>query len=194
MTLATGTRSRSQRAGAFTLVELILVMALLVIAVSLVMPTMSKFFGVRAQDAEVKRIMALIHYGQVRAVGEGLPMVLWIDSTHGKYGLRQDYVFGDDPRGVENDLAKGLSIDVSKNNTRAAIANSATGRVRTGQVSRRQNLLPAIYFQPDGTVNSALSVTGVMVKDVNSEPVWIVPSDSEQGYELQTQNPNSRRR
>jgi len=197
MTLATGMRplaGNTRRAGAFTLVELILVMAILVIAVSIVMPTMSKFFGGRALDSEVKRFMALIHYGQVRAVGEGVPMVLWIDPAHNSYGLRQDYAFGNDPKAIENTLAKGLTLDVSRNNARAALANSQSGRVATGQALRRQNILPSIYFQPDGTVNSALSVSGVMLKDVDSGPVWIVPSDSELGYELQSENPNNRRR
>ena len=195
-TSATGTRTRgdARRAGAFTLVELILVMALLVIAVSLVMPTMAKFFGGRALDSEVKKFMALMHYGQTRAVSEGVPMVLWVDTVHNSYGLRQEATFGRDRDAVENDLAKGLTIGVARNMTKVPIANSQTGRILTGQVVQRQNKLPAIYFEPDGTINDALSVGGVSLQDVNSAPVWIAPAGSNLGYEVTSENPNSRRR
>lgn len=196
MMFATGkeTRAETRRAGGFTLVELILVMALLVIAVSLIMPTMSKFFGGRALDSEVKRFVALIHYGRVRAVGEGVPMLLWVDTTHTNYGLRQDFAFGDDAKSVKNTVAKGLTISVSRNGVRAPIANSQTGRIQTGQVVMRRNVQPAIYFEPDGSINLALSVSGVCLQDPNHPPMWIVPNDTDAGYDLERENPNNRRR
>src|SRR5476651_1683215 len=64
---------------AFTLVELILVMALLVVAISLVAPRMSSFIRSRALASEARRLVALAHAGQDRAVSEGMPIMLWID-------------------------------------------------------------------------------------------------------------------
>ena len=171
-------------------------MTLLVIAVSMVMPTLSKFFGGRALDSEVKRFMSLMHYGQTRAVSEGVPMVLWVDTAHNSYGLNQESTFGRDRDAVENDLAKGVTIGIAKNLNKVPIANSQTGRIETGQALQRKNKLPAIYFEPDGTINTALSVGGISLQDTNSPaPVWIAPSaSSDLGYEVTSQNPNSNRR
>ena len=75
---------------AFTLIELILVMALLVIITSLAAPSMAKFIRGRALDSEARRMVALMHVGQSRAVSEGLPMVLWVDEKQGAYGLQAE--------------------------------------------------------------------------------------------------------
>ena len=53
---------------AFTLVELLLVLALLVVITSLVAPAMSNFIRGRALDSEARRLFALMHAGQSRAV------------------------------------------------------------------------------------------------------------------------------
>ena len=63
--------------------ELILVLALLVIITSMAAPAMSNFIRGRALDSEARRLVALMHAGQSRAVSEGLPMVLWVDEKAG---------------------------------------------------------------------------------------------------------------
>jgi Tfp pilus assembly protein FimT len=50
------------------LVELILVMVLLVVAISIAAPKMSSFVRGRALDSEARRILAIAHEGQSRAV------------------------------------------------------------------------------------------------------------------------------
>lgn len=188
-TSGTGKRSDARRAGAFTLVELILVMALMVIAVSIVMPTLAKFFGGRALDSEVKNFMALMHYGQSRAVSEGTPMMLWIDSPKRKYGLEREPGYGGtDTHAVENKLADGLKIEVARNNVKSVLANSQTGRILQGQVTQSRNKLPAIYFLPDGSISAATSVGGVSLQDKNSAPVWIAPGGTQTGFTVQTQD------
>src|SRR5256885_1782577 len=77
--------NRSSLSG-FTLVELILVMALLVVAVSFITPHLSDFFRGRALDSEGRQLMALVHDGQSRAVSGGVPMILWFDAAAKKYG------------------------------------------------------------------------------------------------------------
>jgi len=169
-------------------------MALLVITVSLVVPTMSKFFGGRSLDSEVKRMTALIHYGQSRAVNDGVPMMLWIDSAHGSYGLEVEPGYGGDDRyAVENKLANGLKIDVVRNNTKVPVANSQTGRIKTGQVIQRKNKLPAFYFEPDGSFNALRSTGGISLEDKSTQPVWIIPSDDQSGFSIQRESPNGRR-
>ena len=70
---------------AFTLIELIMVLALLVIITSIAVPTMSRFVRGRALDSEARRMFALMHAAQSRAVSEGMPMMLWIDVDNGFY-------------------------------------------------------------------------------------------------------------
>ncbi len=195
MTLATGTPSNLRRTGAFTLIELILVMALLVMITAIIMPKLSGFFGARSVESEAKRFMALMHYGQTRAVSDGVPMMLWIDSAHRSYGLEQEPGFaGRDPREEDNTLADGLKIDTVRNSVKLPVANSQTGRIVTGQVTQGKGRLPAIYFLPDGAINYATSVGGVSFQNANEAPVWIALNSSEMSYGIQKQNPATARR
>jgi prepilin-type N-terminal cleavage/methylation domain-containing protein len=195
MTFATGTRSETHRRDAFTLVELILVMALLVMAAAIIMPAVPRFFGARAVDSEARQFMALIHYGQDRAVSEGVTMVLWVDSANRQYGLEREPGYGgQDPLAVANTLADGLKIDTARSTVKLPVANSQTGRILTGQVAQGKNKLPAIYFSPDGAVNSAMSVSGVSIQNAKDAPVWIALSGSQLSYGIQSQNPAAPRR
>lgn len=174
---------------AFTLIELILVMALLIITISLVSPTVSKFFAGRTLDSEVGRFVALTHYGQSRAVSEGVPMMLWIDSRRQTYGLKQEPGYADaDPKSVEYKLDSSLKIDVAKGMPVAPIANSQTGRIMNSQAGQLSGKLPAIHFSPEGTIVHATSVTGVSLQEGNHQPIWIGPSANQLSYEVQDQN------
>src|SRR5438046_9262722 len=75
---------------AFTLIELILVMAILTVAVSITAPTLGRFFSGRALDSEARRLLALTHNGQSRAVSEGFPIELWVDARERTYGLEAE--------------------------------------------------------------------------------------------------------
>jgi Tfp pilus assembly protein FimT len=196
MIFPTGTNNRRCYTRAFTLVELVLVMALLIVIISLISPTMSKFFGARAVDSEAKKFMALTHYGQSRAVSEGVPTMLWIDARKGAYGLEQVPGYGDtDPKAVENKLADGLQIGISQSTVKPVLANSQTGRIMTGQAGgQTRGKLPAIYFLPDGTIGGTTSVSGVSLQNSNNPPVWIVPSGNGLTYEIQNQNSATMRR
>src|SRR5262245_50618644 len=93
-TLRTGIRSaRPMRRRAFTLIELILVMALLAIVLTVVGTSLGRFFRGRTLDSEARRLLSLTRYGQSRAVADGIPMVLWIDPDQHRYGLQAEYTF-----------------------------------------------------------------------------------------------------
>src|SRR3974390_2908230 len=72
---------------AFTLIELILVMAVLTIAASITAPALANFFRGRTLDSEARRLLALTRHGQSRAVSARLPMELWFDTAHSPFGL-----------------------------------------------------------------------------------------------------------
>src|SRR5690242_18091711 len=96
------THSLSAARCAFTLIELILVMAILTMAVSVTAPVLSNFFRGRSLDSEARRLLALTHAGQSRAVSEGLPMDLWIDATQGTFGLEAEPSYeNSDPHAVQ---------------------------------------------------------------------------------------------
>src|SRR5262249_21799177 len=80
----------SERTRGFTLIELMLVMALLAVVLAVSAPSLSKFFKGRTLDSEARRFVSLTRYGQSRAVSEGVPMMLWIDPKERTYGLQEE--------------------------------------------------------------------------------------------------------
>lgn len=134
-----------QRVDAFTLIELILVMALLVVAVSFVTPRFIHFFRGRALDSEARQIVALTHAGRSRAVSAGVPMLLWIDEKQGAYGLEEEPGYSDkDPDAEEFKLDSELQIEVPTSGTPLpALQLASTGPHAS---------LPQIRFLADGTI------------------------------------------
>src|SRR3954462_714543 len=95
-------RSRSNKQHAFTLIELILVMALLMIVLAVSAPSLQGFFKGRNLDAEARRLYSLTSYAQSRAVSEGIPMLVWFDTRQRMYGLRAASSYLPiDPKAVE---------------------------------------------------------------------------------------------
>ena len=83
----------SGAAAGFTLIELILVMALLTMVISLTAPMLSRFFRGRTLDSEARRLLALTRSGQSRAVSEGIPVDLWVNAEQGQIGLEAEPSF-----------------------------------------------------------------------------------------------------
>ncbi|MGZ4974921.1 MAG: prepilin-type N-terminal cleavage/methylation domain-containing protein, partial [Limisphaerales bacterium] len=80
--------------GAFTFIELILVLVLIAVVLSLVFPSLKGFFRARNLDSEAQRFLALTRYGQSRAVSEGVPIILWMDPQAKSYGLQVQAGYG----------------------------------------------------------------------------------------------------
>jgi prepilin-type N-terminal cleavage/methylation domain-containing protein len=146
---------------AFTLIELILVMALLTIVISLTAPRLSRFFHGRTLDSEARRLLALTRSGQSRAVSEGMPMDLWVDAEQGAFGLEAEPSYEmSDPKAVDFTLDGGLQLEVV-NKTVVTPANTTMNRSRQASTASvpRVNLvhatLPTIRFLPDGSVGEA---------------------------------------
>src|SRR3974390_1798323 len=100
-------------AQAFTLIELILVMAILTMAVSVTAPTLSHFFRGRSLDSEARRLLALTRAGQSRAATEGVPMDLWVDTNQKTFGLEAEPSFEDkDSKAVSYPLDSSLQLGV----------------------------------------------------------------------------------
>src|SRR5437868_4904235 len=112
MILPTGKRNNRAR-GAFTLIELILVMALLVIVIAVTFPSLQSFFRGRTLDSEGRRFLTLTRYARNRAVSEGVPMTIWVDLIQGSYGLEAQKGFLDrDDKAVEYTVDEKLDIEI----------------------------------------------------------------------------------
>jgi type II secretion system protein H len=154
---------------AFTLIELILVLALLVIITSLAAPAMANFIRGRALDSEARRLVALMHAAQSRAVSEGLPMVLWVDEKQGDYGLQAETT---GPTG--DSKAETLSLDSALH---IAVLNTGLNMPTTF------NNLPAIRFLPDGTVDEN-SPQKLQLTDSAGTRRWLIETPNRTGYEI----------
>jgi type II secretion system protein H len=166
--LATGQNKFRQRG--FTLVELILVLALLVIATSIAAPAMARFIRGRALDSEARRIAALIHAGQSRAVSEGVPMVLWLNEKNGAYGLEAE------TSGQNGDTkAEELLVD----DTLQLTVQNVTG---TGTPVMFKDH-PAIKFLADGSVDEN-SPPSLQLQDSAGFTRWLLLGKTRLGYEI----------
>jgi len=169
-------------ASAFTLVELICVMALLTIVMSLTAPSLAHFFRGRSLDSEARRLLGLMHHGQSRAVSEGVPMVLWLDQEKGTYGLKAEMTYTEeDTKAVEFELGKDLKMEVEQPIT---TLQAAPWRVTTEAAGNQ----PAIRFTPDGFIgdNSPDRVVLRQVHEGESDEIWIGQSRNRLNYEIQT--------
>ncbi|HEY3763354.1 MAG TPA: GspH/FimT family pseudopilin [Verrucomicrobiae bacterium] len=153
---------------AFTLIELMLVLALIVVAVSIVIPRMENFIHGRALDLEGRRLEALMHAGQARAVSEGMPMVLWFDQKSGEYGLETETP----PKGGDvnaEELPMNEYVQVSMQNV-------------TGSGTTTYKSLPAIRFLPDGTIDDNSPQTLQLTEDNNG--LLFTELQNHTGYEV----------
>jgi type II secretion system protein H len=165
---------------AFTLIELILVMSMLVVVLSIAAPSLARFFRGRTLDSEAKRFLALTRYGQSRAVSEGVPVLLWIDAREGAYGLQADSSYTEnDTKALEYTLNKDLQVEVEQSRlaTKQAALWKGNGRLNAN--------LAKIRFTPDGFL-SQTSPDFVVFRQGQDGEIWIGVSRNRLNYEIQT--------
>ena len=174
---------------AFTLIELILVLALLVIITSIAAPAMSKFVRGQAINTEARQMMALMHLAQSRAVSEGMPMVLWINSqqnTPTTYG-----VAAENSGQTEQTRKNGQNGQTSDPKAEQLVLNSVLtlSVLNLGSgVQTTFNNLPAIRFQPDGTVDENSPQT-LKLTDTDGFSRWLTETPLRTGYEINDTGP-----
>jgi prepilin-type N-terminal cleavage/methylation domain-containing protein len=174
----------------FTLIELILVMALLTVVISLTAPKLSRFFHGRTLDSEARRLLALTRSGQSRAASEGVPMDLWVDAEQGTFGLEAEPSYEtSDPKAVDFTLDGGLQLEVV-NKTVVTPANTINRSRQASTASvPRVNLvhasLPTIRFLPDGSISeSSPQMLHLISGDGGS--LWLAQSRDGLNYEIRS--------
>ena len=180
MTLTTGnSRSRSSKftAAAFTLIELILVMTLLMIVLAVSAPSLQGFFKGRNLDSEARRIYSLTHYAQSRAVSESIPMLLWFDTRQRTYGLRAATTYLEiDPRSVEFTLDRDLDWEIRN-------PRLIPGVLLTPFVDRNVGNIPTIRFSPDGSISETSPET-ILITQAKKDAVAIALNTNRLRYDI----------
>lgn len=202
MTFRIGTPSaaerRKRRAAGFTLIELILVMALLVIVIAAVAPALSKFFRGRNLDSEARRLLSLTRLGQSRAVSEGTPMRLWIDAERRTYGLQAEQGGSTPDKSARiYQLDPDLAIEVVRNTRNRS---GTTLRTTPGNAYDGSSLAVGLRFLADGTVDETSPDQIRLYQDPARRPepagtprgqneVWITTDTFRLRYEIATNLP-----
>jgi len=170
---------------AFTLIELILVMALLMIVISLSAPSLGEFFRGRALDSEARRFVSLSRYGQSRAVSEGVPVTLWIEAEQRTYGVRIETGYAEqDGKAVQHELAEYVDVKVVASRVPPKTSSSSASAATTTAAKARANE-PAIRFMPDGTIGDT-SPEKVVFYEGERASIEIVKGRSGLYYEIST--------
>lgn len=164
---------------AFTLVELIVVMTLLLTVASLVMPRMATFFRGRALSQEAQRVLSLINYGRARAVAEGVPVILWIDPVRSMYGLevQESHSAGDDgARRVVHTAEPSLRLEVP------VVADAPVSEQEDERLGLPENLA-AIRCNPDGFFDES-GAQRIVIRQGDEAALEIVPTFNRLGFEI----------
>jgi len=174
----------------FTLIELILVMALLTVVISLTAPKLSRFFHGRTLDSEARRLLALTRSGQSRAVSEGMPMDLWVDADKGVFGLEAEPSYEtSDPKAAEFTLDGGLQIEVvSKSVITPANTVNRSRQSSTASVARvalAHGELPTIRFLPDGSIGEGSPQTLHLTSN-DGGSLWLAQTRDGLNYEIRS--------
>ena len=188
---------------AFTLIELILVMALITIVVGVSMPSLKGFFKGRDLDSEARRFLSLTRYGASRAVAEGIPVELYVDTAQKLYGLRAQAGFLEqDTKRVEYKLPAEISFEVT-----AAPPKKASGAdnlddpdsefLNTAEdTSDSANPIKIIRFNSDGFIGDKSPAAVVLRQrsaeesaSAEGEALAIAQSATRLNYEIRTLQP-----
>jgi type II secretion system protein H len=178
--------SKARRRAAFTLVELILVMTIMVIIVSLVAPSLKGFFRGRNLDNEALRFLALTRYGQSRAVNEGVPVELWVNPRDGSYGLESLSGYTETQTNAQK-----YRMDSSVQIVLSVPSSALTHSNYWSQTTAHFGAVTKIRFQPDGFISDA-SPQNVYLRQGNDAQIWIAEAPTHLEYDIKSGQPNRR--
>ena len=161
---------------AFTLVELIIVMAVLTTLLAIAAPTLSRSFRQRHLNEEATRLLALTEYGREEAVSRGVPAVVWIAPDQGLYGVETADGYKANPiREKQYALNPDLHFDVVKSHL------MPDGR------------LQAVQFEPDGSPDTS-AIDSVRIVDRFKASVLLELTKDKWSYEIAKEGANANRR
>ncbi len=189
MTSPTGA-ANNLRVRAFTLIELVIVMALLVTLAAIAVPSLSRSMRGHNLDGQADRLLALTEYARDEAVSQGIPMVMWIDVDGGRCGVDAKPGYGS---GGENARAREypLQDDAHFDPVGQGMVSSVppTGTAAQGQTTGTANAsgthggVVVAEFAPDGTLDPG-SLPSVRVVDRAGDSLAVSQTSDAYGYEI----------
>jgi type II secretion system protein H len=158
---------------AFTLIELIIILALLAIVTSIAAPSMSNFFRGRTLNSEARQLLSLTHAAQARAISEGFPVVLWVDADRGEYGIQ-----------MENTLDVGNSRDVDSKAEQFTVNDALQiAAVDAPPLSVNGRSVIGIRFLPDGLADDDSAAT-IRLTGRTGEMLYLIQATNRLRYEI----------
>jgi len=179
-------KNRTGRREAFTLVELILVMTIMLMIISVVFPALKGFFKGRNLDNEALRFLALTRFGQSRAINEGVPVELWINPRDGSYGLEALSGYTETQTKPEQ-----YRVDSSVQIVLSPSSSTLTHSNYWSQATAHFGAVTKIRFQPDGFI-SDLSPQNVYLRQATGEQICIAEAPTHLEYDIQVGQPYRR--
>ena len=167
---------------AFTLVELILVMALLVVFMALVVPDVARSLRQRNLEQEAARLLALTEYGRDEAAGQGVPMDVWIDPANRLFGVepKAGYI-GSTARARTFRLNDDMHFDPVSGGVTVQPGTGAGVATPPGQSAHGG--ITAAEFAPDGTLDPT-SVASIRIADRKGAGVSVTQTADGYGYQI----------
>ncbi len=150
---------------AFTLVELLIVMALLAIFMAISAPSLSRSLRQRKINDEANRFLALTEYARSEAISQGIPMVVWLNPTQQRYGV---------------EAAAGFIGEESR--ARAFTTNSEV-QFEVPDGAAKQGVIEVVRFQPDGAPELS-AVDAIALADRFDASAYIARTQDGWGFEI----------
>lgn len=179
MTFATGQQPANR--GAFTLVELILVMTMMVIVIGVVFPSLKGFFHGRNLENEAHQFLSLTRYGRSRAIAEGTAVELWINPRQESYGLQALSGYSETKTNPTT-YAMDQSVQISF----TPPATQLTHSNMWAQTSAQSGPLTKIRFQPDGFISDTSPANIFFRQQDTGSEIWLAESATRSRYEIKS--------
>ena len=145
---------------AFTLVELVLVMALLVVMLAVAAPSLGRSLRQRNLEQQSTRLLSLTEYARDEAASQGIPMLIWVDPDTRRFGVDTHVGYtANAVRTKEYILPEDLSFDP----------------IDGAQPSKTEGHgFDVAEFTPDGTLDPASAAT---IRPPVAPNGWPAPSE-----------------
>ena len=151
---------------AFTLVELVLVMALLVVMLAVAAPSLGRSMRARNLDQQSARLLSLTEYARDEATSQGIPMLVWVDPDTRRFGV---------------DAHAGYTANGFRTKEYILPEDLAFDPIDGAQASKTQGHgFDVAEFAPDGTLDPA-SVATIRISGHNHADVAAI-SQTPDGY------------